>query len=62
MEGRIYSSGVFTTVNRSKCGGDVGWLENDPHFWRPPPFLRSRSEGKIACLWAEFILMPKVLY
>ncbi|MGA9059291.1 MAG: hypothetical protein WB763_22590 [Terriglobia bacterium] len=37
MEGRIYISGVFTTVNRNKCGGGVGWLDNDPHFWRPPP-------------------------
>jgi hypothetical protein len=37
MEGRIYISGVFTTVSRSKCGGGVGWLDNDPHFWRWPP-------------------------
>jgi hypothetical protein len=37
MEGRIYISGVFTTVNRSKCGGGVGWLDNDPHFWTWPP-------------------------
>ncbi len=37
MEGRIYISGVFTTVNRNKCGGGVGWLDNDPHFWEPPP-------------------------
>jgi hypothetical protein len=36
-EGRIYISGSFTTVNRNKCGGIVGWLDNDPHFWRPPP-------------------------
>jgi hypothetical protein len=36
MEGRIYISGVFTTVDRSKCGG-VGWLDNDPHFWNSPP-------------------------
>jgi len=33
MEGRIYISGVFTTVNRNKCGGGVGWLDNDPRFW-----------------------------
>lgn len=37
MEGRIYISGVFTTVNRNKCGGGVGWLDNDPHFWTWPP-------------------------
>ena len=36
-EGRIYISGAFTTVNRSKCGGGVGWLDNDPHFWTQPP-------------------------
>jgi hypothetical protein len=37
MQGRIYISGVFTTVNRSRCGGGVGWLDNDPHFWSWPP-------------------------
>jgi len=36
MQGRIYVSGAFTTVNSSKCGG-VGWLDNDPHFWNQPP-------------------------
>jgi hypothetical protein len=36
-EGRIYISGAFTTINRSKCGGGVGWLDNDPHFWTQPP-------------------------
>ena len=36
MEGRIYISGAFTTVNRGKCGG-VGWRDNDPHFWKVPP-------------------------
>jgi hypothetical protein len=37
VEGRIYISGLFTTVNRGKCGGGVGWLDNDPHFWNWPP-------------------------
>src|SRR2546430_2431671 len=36
MKGYIYISGAFTTVNRSKCGGN-GWLDNDPHFWTQPP-------------------------
>jgi hypothetical protein len=36
-EGRIYISGAFKKVNRSKCGGGVGWLDNDPHFWTQPP-------------------------
>jgi hypothetical protein len=36
-EGRIYISGAFKTVNHSKCGGGVGWLDNDPHFWTQPP-------------------------
>ncbi len=37
MQGRIYISGAFTTVNRAKCGGGVGWLDNDPHLWSQPP-------------------------
>jgi hypothetical protein len=36
IEGRIYISGVFSTIKRSKCG-QVGWLDNDPHFWTSPP-------------------------
>ena len=35
MEGRIYISGAFTTVDRSKA--DEIWLDNDPHFWDLPP-------------------------
>lgn len=37
MKGRIYISGAFTTVSRSKCGGGKGWMDNDPHFWEQPP-------------------------
>jgi hypothetical protein len=36
MKGRIYISGAFTTVVRSKCK-ELGELDNDPHFWEPPP-------------------------
>jgi len=36
MKGRIYIAGAFTTVVRSKCG-QLGQLDNDPHFWEDPP-------------------------
>jgi hypothetical protein len=36
MEGRIYISGAFTTINCSNCGGKE-WLDNDPHLWSDPP-------------------------
>jgi len=36
MKGRIYISGAFTTVVKSKCN-PLGWLDNDPHFWESPP-------------------------
>jgi hypothetical protein len=61
LEGSIYISGVFTTVNRSKCGG-AGWLDNDPHFWSQPPtwgicrtdFRRTIREGDYI-----FFVLPK---
>lgn len=36
MKGRIYISGSFTTLVRSRCK-QFGWLDNDPHFWESPP-------------------------
>lgn len=36
MQGRIYISGAFRTLKRSKCRTGVGWLDNDPHFWTQP--------------------------
>ena len=37
MKGRIYISGAFRNVSRTRCGGGVGWIDNDPHFWTTPP-------------------------
>ena len=62
MKGRIYISGAFTTVSRSKCGGGKGWLDNDPHFWIQPPtwgicrtdFRRVINEGDYI-----FFVLPK---
>lgn len=62
MKGRIYISGAFTTVSRSKCGGGKGWLDNDPHFWTQPPtwgicrtdFRRVIREGDYI-----FFVLPK---
>lgn len=35
MKGRIYISSAFT-CHSSKCN-PPGYLDNDPHFWKPPP-------------------------
>jgi hypothetical protein len=37
MEGRIYISGAFTTVSRSKSDRGTDRLDNDPHLWCDPP-------------------------
>ncbi len=37
MNGRIFISGSFTTVDRNTCGQGGGWVDNDPHLWDSPP-------------------------
>ncbi len=33
----MYIAGSFHTVRRAACGGGMGWIDNDPHFWTQPP-------------------------
>jgi hypothetical protein len=37
MKGYIYIASAFETVNRSVCGQNGSWIDNDPHFWTSPP-------------------------
>jgi hypothetical protein len=37
MKGFIYIASAFETVNRSVCGQQGSWIDNDPHFWSSPP-------------------------
>ena len=53
---------MFATVDRGKCGGGVGWLDNDPHFWnRPPTWGICRTDFRRAIEVGDYIffVLPK---